>query len=309
MTTPAPGRLLPALLAGLAVAISGVGNAWAQPRPSAEAAAREAQSASVPTGEALKVCSDAHNLPQSDDKGQGYENKIAEALAHDLKKKLAYTYFPQRMGFVRNTLRAQDAITHAYKCDVIIGVPKGYDQTATTRPYMHSTYAIVVPANGAFRNFKRAAQVLSLPPQKLKELKFGIFAQTPAADWLLKNGLLDRAALYQIQSGDPRQNPQSIVGADLTADRIDAAIVWGPVAGFLVNSHSGGTPWKVLPFDPDPTIRFDYEMSMGVRFGETQWKNTLDAWIASHHEEINRILTAYHIPLLDDQGRILNARN
>src|SRR6476659_9475644 len=87
-------------------------------------------------GGALKVCADPDNLPQSDRAGAGYENKIAEALARDLGRKLEYTYFPQRIGFVRQTLRAQDEATHEFKCDVIIGVPKGYELTLTTQPYM-----------------------------------------------------------------------------------------------------------------------------------------------------------------------------
>jgi quinoprotein dehydrogenase-associated probable ABC transporter substrate-binding protein len=278
----------------------------AQP-PAGAAAATEA--ASPADASVLKVCSDAHNLPQSNDKGEGYENKIAEALAHDLQRKIEYTYFPQRMGFVRNTLRAVDDNTHQFKCDLIIGVPKGYELTATTQSYMHSTYAMIVPERAEFRNFRNAADVLMLPKDKLQQLRIGIFAQTPAADWLLQNGLLDHAALYAAQSGDPNENPQSVVGSELDAGKIDAAIVWGPVAGFLVTRHAGGAHWRVLPFKPDPRIRFDYEMSMGVRFGEKEWKDTLDRWIGSHHAQINQILTAYHIPLLDEKGEILNARN
>ena len=292
----------------IAIALAAAaGMAGAQPAPSPTA-----ESTASPTpvdSSVLKVCSDANNLPQSDDKGQGYENKIAEALAHDLKRKIEYTYFPQRMGFVRNTLRAQDETTHQFKCDVIIGVPKDYDLTATTQPYMRSTYAIVVPASAEFRDFKSAADVLNLPAARLRTLRIGIFARTPGSDWVLKNNLLDHATLYAVQSGDPNVNPQSVVGADLTAAKIDAAIVWGPVAGFLVNRHTGSAPWVVLPFKPDPQIRFDYELSMGVRLGEKEWRDTLDRWIGSHHADINRILSAYHVPLLDEKGEIMSDKN
>ena len=91
----------------------------------------------------LRVCADPDNLPLSNQRGEGYENKIAEELARDLGRSIEYTYFPQRMGFVRNTLRHRDETTKQFKCDVIIGVPKGYELTATTKPYMHSTYALV----------------------------------------------------------------------------------------------------------------------------------------------------------------------
>lgn len=294
-----------ALVAALAVpALSGAQPALTPPPAAADAAAGGPAQSSV-----LKVCADAHNMPQSNDKGEGYENKIAEALAHDLKRKVEYTYFPQRMGFVRNTLRAVDETTHEFKCDLIVGVPKGYELTATTQPYMHSTYAMVVPERADFSKFKNAADVLTLPKAKLQQLKIGIFAQTPAADWLLKNGMMEHAALYAAQSGDPNENPQSVVGSELTAGKIDAAIVWGPVAGFLVNRHTSGAHWRVLPFKPDPAIRFDYEMSMGLRFGEKQWKDMLDQWIGSHQQQINGILSSYHIPLLDAKGEILSARN
>lgn len=307
MTGQRAKRLAVAAVAAVVMAARLAGPVCAQPAPGPDAAA--AADAGPAEASVLRVCSDANNLPQSNDKGEGYENKIAAALARDLKRGIEYTYFPQRMGFVRNTLRAVDETTHQFKCDVIIGVPKGYELTATTQPYMHSTYAIVVPQRPDFSRFKNAADVLTLPKDKLQQMRFGIFAQTPASDWLLQNGLLDRATFYATQSGDPKENPQSIVGSDLTAAKIDAAIVWGPVAGFLVNRYSGGTRWLVLPFKPDPRIHFDYEMSMGLRQGEKQWKDLLDQWIGGHREEINRILTDYHIPLLNDKGEILSARN
>lgn len=299
---------LPLLIAGALIGFGAV----AQPAPEQPA---QPQAADGLAGDpsVLKVCSDAHNLPQSNDKGEGYENEIAAALARDLKRKLEYTYFPQRMGFVRNTLRAVDETTHQYKCDLIIGVPKGYDLTATTRPYMRSTYAVIAPENDDFRSFRNAADVLTMKPQKLRQLRIGMFAQTPAADWLLQNGLLDHAVLYAAQSGDPNENPQSIVGTDLAAAKIDAAIVWGPVAGYLAGRHAAGTgaakPWVILPFKPDPKIKFDYEMSMGVRFGEKEWQNTLDAWIAAHQAQIDQILSAHHVPLLNASGEIVNVKN
>src|ERR1700748_1765870 len=127
-----------------------------------------AQDAVAPekTDPVLHVCADPSSLPQSNDRGEGYEKKIAEALAHDLGKKVEYTYFPQRMGFVRNTLRARDDQTQQFKCDVIIGVPKGYDVTATTQPYMHSIYALVVPARSNLKDLKTADDLLKLPPAK-----------------------------------------------------------------------------------------------------------------------------------------------
>jgi quinoprotein dehydrogenase-associated probable ABC transporter substrate-binding protein len=278
--------------------------AGAQGKQGIEAQSQKAQDAqaqsSGPTAPekadpVLRVCADPSSLPQSNDRGEGYENKIAEALAHDLGKKVQYTFFPQRMGFVRNTLRARDEQTLKFKCDLIVGVPKGYDLTATTQPYMRSTYAMVFNDRAEFKGFKGPEDLLALPPQKLHSLRIGIFGRSPAADWLLQNGLIDQAEMYASQSGDPRETPNTIVARDLASGKIDLAIVWGPVAGQLVGEH----PWTALPFKPDPKIKFDYEISMGLRQGEKEWKDTLDQWIASHRTQIQSILAAYHIPLLD----------
>jgi quinoprotein dehydrogenase-associated probable ABC transporter substrate-binding protein len=261
--------------------------------------AQAAANAKAPTGAALKVCADPDNMPQSDKSGAGYENKLAEALARDLGKKVEYTFFPQRMGFVRMTLRAKDDDTQQFKCDVIIGVPKGYELTATTQPYMRSTYALIVPAKSEFKSFTTAEDLLKLPKERLQTLRIGIFAKSPATDWLLRNGLIERAVLYSAQSGDPSEHPANIIERDIAGDKIDLAIVWGPVAGFLANQHQGKDVWLAVPFKPDPTIRFDYEIAMGVRFGEKDWKDTLDTWIGGHRPEIEKILVSYKVPLLE----------
>jgi quinoprotein dehydrogenase-associated probable ABC transporter substrate-binding protein len=247
----------------------------------------------------LKVCADPDNLPQSDRAGAGYENKIAEALARDLGRKLEYTWFPQRMGFVRQTLRSQDDVTHEFKCDIIIGVPKGYELTATTQPYMRSIYALVAPAKDEYKQLKNAEDLLSLPREKLSKLRFGVFARTPPTDWLLKNGLIGQVRFYAQQSGDPTEHPANIIERDLAKGDIDVAMVWGPVAGFLADRHKGGDAWLSVPFRPDPAIQFDYEMSMGVRFGEKEWKDTLDKWIVTHRDDIRTVLTNFRVPLLE----------
>ena len=257
-----------------------------------------AQEPTPVSGSTLKVCADPNNLPQSDDSGQGYENKLAEALAKDLGRKVEYTYFPQRTGFVRQTLRSQDDKTRQFKCDVIIGVPKGYELTATTQPYMRSVYAAVVPARAEFSKLTSPDDLLTLPPATLSKLRFGIFARSPATDWLLKNGLIGQAHVYPAQSGDPSEHPANIIERDLQAGNIDVALVWGPVAGFLADRHKGER-WASVPFKPATDIQFDYEIAMGVRFGEKEWKDTLDKWIATHGDDIRTILTSYRVPLLE----------
>jgi ABC-type amino acid transport substrate-binding protein len=204
-------------------------------------------------------------------------------------------------------LRQRDEATQRYKCDVIVGVPKGYELTATTQPYMRSTYAMVFRAQGNLEKLESPDDLLRLPPEQRRKLRIGIFMQSPAADWLLRNGMLDQAESYAQQSGDPHENPAGIIGRDIVAGKIDLAIVWGPIAGFLVDRHSGQGAWRAVPFKPDPGIKFDYEISMGVRFGEKEWKDTLDTWIASHRGEIDAILASYRIPLIDDKGNLIES--
>jgi quinoprotein dehydrogenase-associated probable ABC transporter substrate-binding protein len=249
----------------------------------------------------LKVCADPNNMPQSNKSGEGYENKIAEALARDLNRKLEYFFFPQRMGFVRNTLRAKDDTTQEFKCDVIIGIPSGYELTATTKPYMHSTYSMIFSDQSPLKGIKSPEDLVKLPPEKLQALRIGAFARSPAADWLLRSNLLKQTSFYAQQSGDPNENPGTVVKSELEAKKIDVAIVWGPVAGMLVNDHQGPDKWLTVDFKPEPTIKFDYQIAMGVRFGEKPWKDTLDGWITQHQSDIDQILASYKVPRVEGE--------
>lgn len=252
----------------------------------------------------LRVCSDPNNLPLSHRNGEGYENVIASELARDLNRKLEYTYFPQRMGFVRNTLRKQDPNTREFACDLIIGVPAGYEMTATTKPYMRSTYALVFPLAKGLEKVQSPEDLLKLNDKQLHALKIGVFVQSPGADWLLRNKLLQQAVHYAQQSGDPDENPNSIIERELTGGNIDAAIVWGPIAAHLVRKHSGEPAWRAVPFVSDDQIKFDFSISMGVRYGEKEWKTTLDEWIASHRDRIDEILIDFGVPLIDESGKL-----
>ena len=252
-------------------------------------------STSVPS-DVLRVCADPNNLPLSNDKGEGYENQIAEAMARDMGRKLEYTWYPQRMGFIRSTLRAREPNADHFRCDLVIGVPKDYELTASTVPYMHSTWALVFRKSGALAGIRSAQDLARLPADELRKLRFGIFGRSPAADWLLDHDLFEQATVYAPQSGDPKVNPNSVVEDDLRAGKIDVAAVWGPIAGGFVRRDP--TQWGMAPFAPSDSIQFDFEISMGVRFGEKPWKDTVEGWIRSHQATIDGILKRYEVPLL-----------
>ncbi|SAL14078.1 Bacterial extracellular solute-binding proteins, family 3 [Caballeronia terrestris] len=244
----------------------------------------------------LRVCADPNNMPLSNNKGEGYENKIASQMASDFGYKIEYTYFPQRMGFVRRTLRDKVPDTERFKCDLIIGVPKGYDLTATTRPYLHSTYAMVFPNRPEFASIQTPSDLTKLPPDTLKKLRLGIFSRTPAVDWLLGNNLIEQAVSYQAQSGDPDAFPGEMIESDMKKGTVDVVFLWGPIAGYFVKRSNDTV--KLVPFQPTPGIRFDYEISMGVRYGEKAWKDKVDNWIGANQPKIDQILTSYQVPLL-----------
>ena len=254
-------------------------------------------------GQVLKVCADPANLPLSNDKGEGYENKIAAAMAEDLGRTVEYTYFPQRIGFVRNTLRMKDDNTQQFKCDVIIGVPEGYELTATTQPYLHSTYSLLLAPKSDLAALKTAEELLQLPRDKLAKVKVGVFTRSPGNDWLLKNSLMDQAVVYTHQNGDIQESPAKTVERDMLAGNIDAAILWGPIAAMVAQNHAQ-EKWRAVPFTPQSAIKFDYSIAMGLRQGEAEWKKTLDGWIAGHGSKIEAILKAYQIPIVDSTGHV-----
>jgi quinoprotein dehydrogenase-associated probable ABC transporter substrate-binding protein len=251
----------------------------------------------------LRVCADPNNLHFSNRAGEGFENKIAELLARELGWTLEYTWFPQRMGFIRNTLRAREPNSDRYKCDLVVGVPVGFELASTTKPYYRSTYALAYLKGKGLDSVTTPEALLRLEPMKLKELKLGVFGQTPPADWLLKHHLIEQAVPYQPQTGDPDGYAGQIIDKELAGGKIDVAFVWGPIAGFFAKASPVAV--TVVPFPPDKELQFDFRIAMGVRFGERAWKEKIDGLIAANRERIQQILAGYGVPLLDDEGRLI----
>ena len=252
----------------------------------------------------LRVCADPNNLPLSSENRLGFENKIAELFAKDLGWKLEFTWFPQRMAWVRNTLRAPVPDEKRYKCDLIIGVPEGFDQAATTQHYYRSTYAAAYVKGKGLDGVKTPDDLLKLPPEKLKSLKFGVFGASPPADWLLKHNLFDQAVPYQRMTGDPKQYPGEMIEKDLVNGKIDVAFAWGPIAGYY-GKNAKNAEIVVLPFKPNSEIKFDYAIAMGVRRGEKEWRDRVEQLIAKNQTQIEEILLDYGVPLLDDKGQFI----
>lgn len=247
----------------------------------------------------LKVCSDPNNLPFSNQKGEGFENKIAELFAQKLGWKLEYVYFPQRMGFIRNTLRFK-LPGESFRCDLVMGIPADYDQASPTKPYFHSAYAIVVSNEKATAGINSEAQFLALPKPALEAMKIGVQVQSPGALWLMQNGLLEQAVAYRLLNADPAYYAGEIIERDLAAGKIDAALMWGPIAGFF----SGRVSTKSLSVIPLHSVngnRLDFGIAMGVRHEDKEWKAKVQKLIDDNQAEIRHILGQYHVPLRDQQ--------
>lgn len=251
---------------------------------------------------AFRVCQDPNNMPFSNDKGDGIENKIAELFAKDLGLPVAYTSFPQRPvypAFIRNTLRykvpGQD-----YPCDVVLGVPAGVDIVSATKPYYRSTYAMVF-AKGTGKGLDAVTtedQFLALPPATLKKLRIGVYDRSPGSAWLDKHKLVDQGVPFQSVSADPAWSAGQIVERDLAQGKIDVAILWGPIAGWSAKQVKGAE-MAVVPLKSEAGVKFDFQYAMGVRYGEREWKAQIEGLIDKHRAEIDKILRDYGVPLLE----------
>lgn len=252
----------------------------------------------VHAGGAFKVCADPNNPPFSDDKGQGFENKIAELFAKELGQKLEYTWFPQRLGFIRNTLKAKIEDSEEYKCDVVMGVPEGYELTATTPAYYRSTYALVYAKGKGFDAIKTAADLDQLPADQKTKLRIAMFDGAPGTTWLLNHQLIGQGIPYQTMTGDVSTNTAQVLDRDFKAGKIDMVIVWGPIAGYLASRN----PLAMIPMKSEPGLKFDFPIAMGVRFPDKERKAQLEGLLKSKAGEIQAILKEYKVPLVDAQG-------
>jgi quinoprotein dehydrogenase-associated probable ABC transporter substrate-binding protein len=255
--------------------------------------------ADAPAAAALKVCADPYMLPFSSQQEPGFENRIAELFAEKLNRTLQYEWFTWRMGFIRNTLKSQDT-DGTYKCDLVLGVPDGFDLTANTRPYYTSTYLLVIARGRGFDDVVRP-EMLGEAVKQGRTLRVGLTDEGPAQLWVFRNGLMGSMVPYLGQPGDPTVNPGEVLMRDIAADKIDAAVVWGPTAGYYARKLGGEAQFILLPLRDDPKfpdMRFEFSMAMGVRHGEDAWRKEIDALIASNSAAINRILEEYGVPLL-----------
>ena len=237
-------------------------------------------------GKELRVCGDPNNMPFSNDKLEGIENKIAEVIAKDLGQTVAYFWWPHQRGVVKRVLNAKH-------CDVMLGIPKGYDPVLWTKPYYRTGYVM------AYRK-DRKLKLRSLDDPALKTLKIGVQVNTPPHEALGRRGIADNIVGYQLMF-DSNFHAEEYLGKeveDLIAGTIDVAMVWGPIAGYFAKKK--GAALEVVSIDDpaEPSARFAFDISMGVRKGDKELKDQLEGALARRHDEIGHILADFGVPLL-----------
>jgi quinoprotein dehydrogenase-associated probable ABC transporter substrate-binding protein len=247
--------------------------------------------------EKFRVCADPLHPPYSVKNGKGFENEIAELFAKNLGQTVEYYWFPQRIGFIRNTLKAKLRNSEQYKCDVVMGLPASYALTLTSKPYYHSTYMLLIAKGRGWDDISKAEQLSSLPLKRQDSLRIAMFDRGPGTAWLQKNGLLNQGIPYQTMTGDDENNTAMMIEKDLKAGKIDMVILWGPMAGYILSQSPKGS-FTAIPMQSAPGMKFDFSIAMGVRYGDKSRQEQLNKLITRNMQKIQAILTRYHVPLL-----------
>jgi mxaJ protein len=237
----------------------------------------------------LRVCADPNNLPYSNERGEGFENKIAELLASDLHERLEYNWWAQRRGYVRNTLKSG-------ACDLFVGVPTGFEMAETTAPYYRSTYVFVYRKD-------RKLNITSFDDPALRKLKVGVQmigddgANSPPAHALAARGVVGNVRGYMIYGDYARPNPSAEIVDAVARGDVDVAVVWGPFAGYFAKRQR--VPLAIVPVEPQidrPFLPFVFDISMGVRRGDEELRQQIEDFLERRKPEIERILDDYGVP-------------
>ncbi|MDZ5695828.1 substrate-binding domain-containing protein [Chelativorans sp. M5D2P16] len=241
----------------------------------------------------LRVCADPSNMPFTDESEEGFENKLAELVAEKLgRESVRYEWFPMATGFVRNTLRSN-------RCDVIMGYAQGDELVQNTNAYYRSAYVLIYKKGDGLDG------VETIEDGKLADKRIGIVQGTPPSSNIAAAGLMKNAKVYPLMV-DTRFAPSvaETMVADLVEGKIDAAAVWGPMAGYYVKQADADL--VMVPLVKEQTgSRMTYRITMGVRPSDQEWKRTLNRFIRDNQDEINRILLEYNVPLLDEQNQAI----
>lgn len=246
--------------------------------------------ATAQTQRLFTVCADPNNLPFSNDKLEGFENKIASLIAEELQATLHYTWSEQRRGFLRRTLLAN-------RCDVVMGVPPGLPGVLITRPYYVSGYVFVSARD-------RNLQLDGFDAPVLRDLKIGLEAigndgaNPPPVSAIARRGLASNVIGFSGADADSDGRAAKMV--DAVANRqIDTAILWGPFGGYFAKRYAGRLAITLVTADPQqPTLPFSFPISLGVRKGDVDFQTGLQEVLDRRKVDIGAILEEYAVPIV-----------
>ena len=242
----------------------------------------------------LRVCADPNNLPFSNAAGEGFENKIADIVAKELGATVSYTWWAQRRGFVRSTLKAG-------QCDLVLGIPTNLEMLRTTAPYYRSSYVFLTRSD--------APEITSFNDPGLRTLRIGVQligddgANSPPVQALGRRGIVGHLVGYPVYGDYSAPNPPARIIEAVANGEIDMAVVWGPLAGYFGSREK--VPLRITPVFPQvdaPLLPMIYDISMGVRREDDALRSEVDAALAKHRAEIDSILAEYGVPRLDARG-------
>jgi len=234
----------------------------------------------------LRVCADPNNLPFSNERREGFENALADIVARELGRRVEYTWWPQRRGFIRTTLRAG-------VCDVVMGVPAEFELADTTRPYYRSTYVAVARRD-------RGLRITSMDDPRLRTVSIGIhlvgddYASVPPGTALGARGIVQNVRGYSIYGDYSKPNPPADLIAAVTRGDVDVAIAWGPLAGYVASVSD--VPLTVDPIAAPDDVPFEFSIAMGVRRGDHELRQRLDEVLQRRRGEVEALLERYHVP-------------
>ena len=253
------------------------------------------RAARVPPVTPLRVCADPNNLPFSNDRREGLENRIVEMVAHDLGREPVYVWHAQRRGFVRETLDAG-------RCDVIAGVPTSFERALVTRPYYRSTYVFVSRRDGG-------PHVRSFNDERLRRLTIGVHligddgANTPPVHALTARGIVGNLRGYMIYGDYAEPAPPARLIEAVARGDVDIGIAWGPLAGYFAPKQA--VPLELTAVSPQidlPFLPFVFDIGMGVRGGDSTLRAGIDRVLARRKAEIDRVLDQYGVPRVGPRG-------
>lgn len=245
----------------------------------------------------LRVCADPNNLPFSNRAGQGFENELAELVGRALGREVRYTWFPQRRGFLKNTLKAN-------KCDLVIGLPAGYELAATTTPYYRSSYVFVARAD-------RHLAIHSLDDPRLRGLRIGVhalgddYANVPPEQALARHGLQDQLVGYSFFGDYAKPDPPRALIDAVARGEVDIAIAWGPLAGWAAAHAAAPLELTTIDRPADEPLPFSFAIAMGVRKTDPMLRVAVEGVLAQRGAQIDAVLDRFGIPHTAPRGEVL----